>query len=277
MTVLTPERLGFRPVEGDDRAWRVELHGRSLIVRVLIRLDELEPVDAIQRDTMGTTDYDLIPASELVVVAETGGYVLATFDADSDEMLAAGFSWGGFFGGRPRLVSDFLGVRTSARSFGIGGAMKRLQASLAVRDGFDEIVWTVDPLRAANARLNFEKLGAVCHHYERNRYGEAFGEAHYGGLPTDRLHLTWSIRSERVADLLLGTSPRPLKEGAARFIPIPDDIDRVLAGSRNEALGWRLAVREQIEAHFADGWTIDGFAPAGAAGDHPALVLHQHK
>ncbi|MGH2550748.1 MAG: hypothetical protein ACRDHN_15245, partial [Thermomicrobiales bacterium] len=217
------------------------------------------------------------PASELVVVPETGGYVLATFDPESAEMLAAGFSWGGFFEGRPRLVSDFLGVRKQARSFGIGEAMKRLQAALAVRDGFEEIVWTVDPLRAANARLNFAKLGAVCHHYERNRYGEAFGEAHYGGLPTDRLHLTWPIHSEHVADLLLGTSPAnssSIEEGA-RFISIPDDLDRVLAGSRDEALRWRLLVREQIEEHFAGGWEIDGFAPAGAARKQPALVLHK--
>jgi predicted GNAT superfamily acetyltransferase len=277
MTVLTSEALGFTPIEGDDRAWRTELRGRNLIVRSLIHLDELEPVDDIQRDTMGNTDYDLIPASELVVVRETGGYVLATFDPESGEMLAAGFSWGGFFGGRPRLVSDFLGVRKEARSFGIGGAMKRLQAALAVRDGFEEIVWTVDPLRAANARLNFARLGAVCHHYERNRYGESFGEAHYGGLPTDRLHLSWLVRSEHVTDLLLGNSSRPSIEGEARFISIPDDIDRVLAESRNEALRWRLLVREQIEAHFADGWEIDGFAPAGAAGDQPALVLHQRK
>ncbi|CAN5449974.1 acyl-CoA N-acyltransferase [soil metagenome] len=275
MIALTPELLGFMPIDGDDRAWRVELRGRTLIVRALIHLDELEPVDDIQRQTMGTTDYDLIPASELVVVPETGGYVLATFDPESGAMLAAGFSWGGFFEGRPRLVSDFLGVRKEARSFGIGEAMKRLQASLAVRDGFEEIVWTVDPLRAANARLNFTKLGAVCHHYERNRYGEAFGEAHYGGLPTDRLHLTWLVRSEQVADLLLGQFPRSSLEREALFIPIPDDIDQVLAESRDEALRWRLLVREQIEEHFADGWEIDGFAPAGTVGEQPALVLHQ--
>jgi predicted GNAT superfamily acetyltransferase len=280
MTHLTPELLGFVPIDGDDRRWRLELRGRSLLFRELVHLDELEPVDDIQRLTMGTSDYDLIPASELVVVPETGGYVLATFDPESGEMLAAGFSWGGFFARKSRLVSDFLGVRKEARSFGIGEAMKRLQAALCVRDGFEEIVWTVDPLRAANARLNFAKLGAVCHHFERNRYGESFGEAHYGGLPTDRLHLTWPIHTERVAQLLLGRASIPSSienETAddARFIPIPDDIDRVLAASREEALRWRLLVREQIEAHFADGWEIDGFAPAGTVGAQPALVLHR--
>jgi predicted GNAT superfamily acetyltransferase len=281
MTDLTPGALGFLPSEQDGPAWRRELRGRTLLFRSLRHLDELEPVDDIQRETMGTSDYDLIPASELVVVPETGGHVLAVYElngTDPGRMLAAGYAWGGFVDGRPRLVSDFLGVRREVRSLGIGEAMKRLQAAIAFQAGFEEIVWTVDPLRSANARLNFTKLGAVCRHYERNRYGESFGEAHYGGLPTDRLHLTWPIRDARVVDLLLGrTSPRSFlieNDEAAHTVMIPENIDTVLAASRDDALRWRLRVRAELESLFDDGWQIDGFAPAGAAGPHPALVLH---
>lgn len=279
--LLTPETLGFRPVEGDEHAWRLELRNRPLRFRSLHRLEDLEPIDDFQRETLGTSDYDLIPASELVVVPETGGHVLAVY-ADEDhggEMLAAGFSWGGFVAGRPRLVSDFLGVRHTARSLGIGEAMKRLQAALASQAGFEEIAWTVDPLRAANARLNFSKLGAISYQYERNRYGESFGEAHYGGLPTDRLHVSWPIRDRRVIDLLLTSSqPHPVAatEDDARTVAIPDDIDIVLSASREEALRWRLRVRDEIETLFADGWQIDGFAPAGTLGTEPALVLHRN-
>lgn len=280
MITLTPESLGFMPVDGSDRAWRIDLRGRPLLVRSLEHLDDLEPIDDIQRETLGTTDYDLIPASELVVAPETGGYVLATYELHGDtpaRMIAAGFSWGGFFEGHPRLVSDFLGVRHEARSLGIGEAMKRLQAALATQAGFEEIVWTVDPLRAANARLNFSKLGAVCHHYERNRYGESFGEAHYGGMPTDRLHITWPIREQRVISLLLEPSRMRSSfiEGDARTIAIPNDIDAVLSASREDALGWRMRVRDETEALFSEGWQIDGFVPAGTAGNDPALVLHR--
>jgi predicted GNAT superfamily acetyltransferase len=281
MTELTPEALGFRPSAQDGRAWRLELRGRALLFRSLHRLDELEPVDDLQREALGTSEYDLIPASELVVALETGGHVLAAYALDEERpgsMLAAGFAWGGFVDGRPRLVSDFLGVRREARSFGIGEAIKRLQAAIAFQAGFEEIVWTVDPLRAANARLNFTKLGAVCQHYERNRYGESFGEAHYGGLPSDRLHVTWPIREARVIDLLLGrSSPQSFlieTDQAARTVMIPENIDAMLAASRDDALRWRLRVRAELESLFHDGWQIDGFAPAGAAGPQPALVLH---
>jgi predicted GNAT superfamily acetyltransferase len=280
MTVLTPEALGFAATGGPTPGWRRTLRGRSLLFRTLHRLDELIPVDDIQRETLGTSEYDLIPASELVVAPETGGHVLAAYELDGDgpgRMIAAGFAWGGFVDGQARLVSDFLGVRRDARSLGIGEAMKRLQAATATRDGFEEIVWTVDPLRAANARLNFIKLGAVSRHYERNRYGESFGEAHYGGLPTDRLHVRWPIREQRVIDRLLGPPPQPpaALDDSARTVAIPGHIDAVLGASREDALCWRLRVREEIEALFNEGWQIDGFAPAGLAGPHPALIAHR--
>lgn len=282
MTDLTPEALGFAAVEGESRSWTVTLGDRPILLRSLLHLEELEPIDDIQRETLGTTDYDLIPASELVVAPETGGYVLAAYDVQAttpDRMLAAGFSWGGFVDGRPRLVSDFLGVRQDARSIGIGQAMKRLQAAIASQAGFEEIVWTVDPLRAANARLNFARLGAVSHQYERNRYGESFGESHYGGIPTDRLHMSWQIRDPRVVHLLLGSAPQPssllAESGEYRAVAIPDNIDRVLSLSRADALSWRMRVRGELEALFADGWQVDEFAPAGVIGDDPALVLHR--
>ncbi len=275
MPNLTPEMLGFRPIE--PHAWRINLRGRKLLLRELFLLDELDPIDDLQREAFSASDYDLIPANELVVVHETGGHVLAAYELSGETpgpMIAAGFAWGGFMHGRPRLVSDFLGVRLSARSFGIGEAMKRLQAAIAVRDGFQEVVWTVDPLRAANARLNFAKLGAVSHHYERNRYGEAFAAAHYGGLPTDRVHLVWPVHSPRVIALLTGQI-FAADRGPTRFVALPDDIDRLMAESRDEALRWRLQVRDALETHFADGWEIDGFVSAGIAGADPALVLHR--
>lgn len=282
---LTPQALGFAPVDPEappveQAAWRMTVRGRLIEFRRLRHLPDLLPVEEIQRETFGMSDLDVIPASELVVVPETGGEVLAAALIEPDggqRVIGGGYSWGGFVHGRPRLVSDFLGVRREARSLGIGTEMKRLQAALASLAGFVEIVWTVDPLRAANARLNFSKLGAFSHEYERNRYGEDFAQAHYGGLPSDRLHITWPLGSARVRQRLLQPH-RPLAADLpadARLAPIPDDIDHLLAASRDEALAWRLRLRETLEQAFAEGWAITGYLPAGAAGDTPALVLEQ--
>ncbi len=276
---LTPEALGFEPREPGG-VWRRVVRGQAIEFRRLHTLSELAPVEELQRETFGATDLDVIPASELVVVPETGGLVLAAYLTDSAggrRMIAGGFAWGGFVRGRPRLVSDFLGVRPEARSLGIGAELKRLQAALGSLDGYEEIVWTVDPLRAANARLNFHKLGAYSRSYERDRYGQDFAQAHYGGLPSDRLHLVWPLPSTRVRQRLQRPEI-PLDHalpGGARLAPIPDDIDQLLATDRQAALAWRLHLRHTLEAAFADGWAITGFAPAGAGRDTPALVLEQ--
>jgi predicted GNAT superfamily acetyltransferase len=282
---LTPQSLGFAPVEPEapvsaQVAWRMEVRGRLVEFQRLRHLPDLLPVEEIQRETFGMSELDVIPASELVVVPETGGEVLTASLIATDGtalVIAGGFSWGGFVHGRPRLVSDFLGVRREARSLGIGTEIKRLQAALASVAGFAEIVWTVDPLRAANARLNFHKLGAFSREYERNRYGEDFAQAHYGGLPSDRLHITWPLASQRVRRRLLQPDA-PLGGSVpdgARLAAIPDDIDAVLNASREDALVWRMRLRDTLEQAFADGWAVTGYLPAGTAGTTPALVLEQ--
>ena len=180
------------------------------------RSAELVHAERLQEEVFGVSERDLIPANELIVVPETGGAVIAAFLPD-DPDRAAGvlLGWGGFVG-RPRIVSDFLAIRPEARSLGLATELKRLQAAIALSRGFEEIVWTVDPLRAANARLNFGKLGATAHQYEIDRYGSTFAASLYGGLPTDRLHVTWDIASPRVISRLLGQDDAQLPASTAR-------------------------------------------------------------
>lgn len=280
--MLAPAQLGFMPIDAAtpperQAAWEMALRGRMVRFKSLKTLEEFAPVERIERDTLGFDDVDLLSASALLTVPETGGAVLAAFldDGDGERMIAAGIGWGGFVDGRARLISDFLGVDRAARSLGIGAAMKRLQAATASVAGFEEIVWTVDPLRAANARLNFSKLRAYSDHYEQNRYGEAMGQSHYGGLPSDRLHVTWPLTSKRVIAALRQEPPRPREPGETRLVTIPDDIDAIIAGSKAEALAWRMRVREELEPLQAAGWVITDLVAAPHAGGESALLLEQ--
>ena len=280
--MITPAHLGFMPLDAatppeQQAAWDVALRGRLVRFRSLKTLEEFAPVERIEREALGFDDVDLLSASALLSVPETGGAVLAAFldDGDGERMIAAGIGWGGFVDGRARLISDFLGVDRTARSLGIGAAMKRLQAATASIAGFEEIVWTVDPLRAANARLNFGKLRAFADHYERNRYGETMGQSHYGGLPSDRLHVTWPLTSKRVIAALRQEPPRPRERGETRRVAIPDDIDAIIAGSKAAALAWRLRVREELEPLLEDGWVITDFAPAHHDEGASALLLER--
>jgi len=281
---LTATDLGFEPLPAAPGGWRKRLRGREIRFRPLRRLPDLLPVEDLQREVMGVDERDLIPASELVVVPETGGAVLGAFLPAAPEpeprLVGVVFAWGGWVEGRPRLVSDLLAVRAEHRNLGLGAELKKLQAAVALAAGFAQVVWTVDPLRAANARLNLEKLGATAAHYEENRYGVAFGAGLYGSLPSDRLHLTWEIASARVRDRLLGGAPpttpadvadlpayRPGSRHRRALVPLPADIDRLLAADPAAALRWRRRLRDALQHAFAAGYAVTGFA--AGVGEEP--------
>jgi predicted GNAT superfamily acetyltransferase len=284
---LDPAALGFSGSE--ESGWTGATRGREVLFRLLRTLAELDHAERLQEEVFGVSERDLIPANELIVVPETGGAVIAAFlPDDPDRAVGALVGWGGFVG-RPRIVSDFLAIRPEARSLGLATALKRLQAAIALSRGFAEIVWTVDPLRAANARLNFGKLGATADQYEIDRYGSTFATALYGGLPTDRLHITWDIASPRVISRLLSQDaaqippsqhdPAPFAPGMSEdeaLVTLPADIDALLAARPDEALAWRLALRETLCQAFAAGFAITGFRPAAGDGD-PAYLLERRQ
>lgn len=296
-TPFTPKDLGFvetptGPSLTDEPSWSKRCGGDDVSFRRLRSLAELGPVEELQRVVFaGITDLDLVAAGMLVAVPETGGEVLGAFVRGPGGEKLVGFviGWGGYVHGRPRVLSDMLGVLPDYRGAGLGAELKKLQAAIALVAGFVEIVWTVDPLRAANARLNFEKLGAHADRYEIDRYGAGFATELYGGMPTDRLHLTWPLTAEAVHERL--THPPPprtradiadlpmldLASGAAPppegVVPIPADIDALLVRDPDAALAWRLAVRGALVPAFAQGYAVTGFARATVPGNDPVLVL----
>jgi predicted GNAT superfamily acetyltransferase len=278
----TAADLGFTGNEASG--WTRSIRGRKVQFRLLRTLHDLSQAEHLQEEVFGVSERDLIPANELIVVAETGGAVIGAF-VPAQAKHAAGIivGWGGFIG-RPRLVSDFLAVRPEARNLGLAAELKRLQAVIALERDFVEIVWTVDPLRAANARLNFGKLGAIATGYEIDRYGSGFAPRLYGGMPSDRLHVTWNIRSQPVIELLLSRADPVPSQGqplppytpdggqTTARVDIPADIDTLLTENPRQAHDWRLLVRESLLGAFSEGFAVTGFQPADH-GRPPALIL----
>jgi predicted GNAT superfamily acetyltransferase len=264
---VAPETLGFEI--GSEGWWKTVGERRLLFTRLRSHQD-LERTERLQYRVFGVSDRDLASSSILVTVHETGGEVLGAFHGERLVGFVSG--WGGYVDGRSRIVSDLMAVEAGYRG-GIGFALKALQAVVASQAGFEEIVWTVDPLRAANARLNFERLGAHARMYLRNVYGEHFGVSLYGGLPSDRLFITWPLHSARVRSRLLGRY-QPLAPAALatllEYAPgttesrvrltVPGDFDALLASDPARAREWRFRLRHNLEAAFASGYALTGFA-----------------
>lgn len=262
---LTAQALGF---ETTQDGWRKRVGERVLEFRRVRSRADFEQCERLQLEVFGVSEHDLASFSILVIVPKTGGEVLGAFDGEHMAGYIQGY--GGYVAGRPRLVSDLMAVEPAYRG-GLGYALKTLQAVVAVEAGFPEMVWTVDPLRAANARLNFERLGAYCDEYVEDLYGADFAEGLYGGMPSDRLLVTWPLTSERVVSRLLD-GHEPLSLTAIAHLPdhpanaprtrlaIPSDIDTLLARDPAAARDWRLRLRAALQHAFTHGYAITGFA-----------------
>ncbi len=209
---ITARALAFTVI---DDGWRRTVGGRDLYFRRVRTRADFEQCERLQREVFGVSEHDLASYSIMVIIPKTGGEVLGAFDGS--RMVGYIQGYGGYVNGQPRLISDLMAVEPEYRG-GLGYALKVLQAAVTLDAGFEEMTWTVDPLRAANARLNFERLGAHSREYVENLYGDDFAEGLYGGMPSDRLVVTWPLTSERVRQRLL-SGYQPLSADALSSRP----------------------------------------------------------
>lgn len=282
--VLHPAALGFR---ADGDGWLREVGGRTLRFHRVRTRAEFAGCERLQREVFGVSETDLASFSIMAIIPKTGGEILGVTDPTSGDLIGYIQGYGGFVHQQPVLVSDLMAVLPAYRG-GVGYALKTLQACVALADGFPQMSWTVDPLRAANARLNHERLGATAHEYGRDLYGTDFAGGLYGGMPSDRLIVRWDLTSPRVhqrllhpashtpptADALTATPAWGVQRDATApvHLPIPRDIDAVLAADPQAALAWRMQLRDALEAAFAAGYRITGFI-GDAASPTSAFVL----
>lgn len=210
----------------------------------------------------------IVPASLLRAAVSSGGLVLGAWDGD----VLAGYVFG-FLGqrqlsGRPRLLhhSHVLAVLPAYRRQGLGVALKREQGRLAREQGCEVMTWTFDPLRARNAHLNLRSLGATAVIYEANYYG-TMHDAQNGTLDSDRLLVTWWLDTEPAPRAVAGGQPRVLDgfrvmrdlDAPELLLPVPADLDRLLADDPGAAAAWRVAVREAFQHYLARGYAAVDF------------------
>lgn len=242
---------------------------RDFTIRELTGVEELRQAEDLQLQVWGR---DSIPESRdlLRAMQSSGGFVAGAFR--EGEMV--GFCWGFPTRDASVLHSHRLGVPEKWRSQGVGAALKEFQRDWCRENGYRSIHWTVDPLRAANAELNYHRLGAISRRYLVDFYGEMDGLDSF--MPSDRLLVEWDVQVDRrpapteLADselypqAVLANEVRVGRPRFAAFAPqtpllivqIPADIHRVTAEDRALALLWRVHIRELLLALLEDGYTI---------------------
>jgi predicted GNAT superfamily acetyltransferase len=258
-----------------------------------------QPVDALnflvqlQQRTWGMPPEEVVPANLLAVLADTGGSLLVAYHPE------AGFNADGWLGfaialgsHRDTLVSHMLGVREDVRGTqDIGWHLKVIQAYEALRAGHGSVIWTFDPMRGVNARLNLEKLGAQAVELTINKYGALHSNL-YGDVPTDRLTARWNLldpltwtrisavadgtyRSPRLAEIvhLPDATPETIRDLHPRRphrlrYRIPGDVDQLMRTDPETAIRWRHEMRDVLSALLRT-----KSARIGAAAGHDPLAV----
>jgi predicted GNAT superfamily acetyltransferase len=138
-------------------------------LRDLERIEEFRQVVELERQIWGVDYDDVVTVPILTVTVKRGGVLIGAFD--NDRMIAFVYSLPGIKDGKPIQWSHMLGVIDEYRSAGLGRTLKLEQRQRSMEIGCDLVEWTYDPMQAANAHLNFAKLGVVVEEYAINVYG----------------------------------------------------------------------------------------------------------
>ncbi|HVB38545.1 MAG TPA: hypothetical protein VND92_08400 [Vicinamibacterales bacterium] len=254
-------------------------------LRDLTTLDEFEAVVKLEREIWGFgPGEDTVPLAILAISVKRGGILMGAFDGP--RMIGFVYSLAGMKDGQPTQWSHMLGVVEERRGSGAGHRLKLAQRERALARGLDLIEWTFDPLQAANAHLNFRKLGIVVEEYAENIYGESTSPLH-GRTPTDRFIAQWWIRKPHVERRLEAAGPlmraadvaaaptvnRTTAAGRWRecdgfdlsltdrrvLVEIPVGFTEMLRDDPGLADAWRMATREIFQHYFRRGYRAVDF------------------
>jgi len=253
---------------------------------------EYKLCEALQQEIWQADPVEIVPADLMIITQRHGGLVLGAFDENrnlvgclygfagttaSDNPLAKKHKW--------QHCSHIMGVHNSWRGKGIGHQLKIAQRNWALKEGYEIVTWTFNPLEGANATLNIAKLGARCACYLRNIYGE-LPDGLNSGLLSDRFEVVWELRSERVnVRLNNGRETKGIRAAyntdisvlnAGRFnydgwleptnpievteqkvlIEFPVNFQELKSHSLDLAISWQLNLRQACEWAFRSGYVV---------------------
>jgi predicted GNAT superfamily acetyltransferase len=192
-------------------------------------------------------------------------------------MVGASFGFLGERDGDIFMHSHMTGVDPNVQRAGIGFALKLHQRAWALSRNLERIEWTFDPLIRHNSFFNLVKLGAEIVDYHDNFYG-AMPDGINAGDESDRVLVSWDLRSQRVATACDNGLPEPdvealRVEGAQVILDydedgmpvpssgtapvllchIPDDAVALRHAKPTAALAWRRSLRETLGTALRNG------------------------
>jgi len=241
--------------------------------------DEIRKGVEVIKQAWGVMDMSTIMKDLLTAIKFTGGLVLLAYE--KDQVVGISFS---FLAQRNKnffLYSHMTGVVQEFRNTDLGYSLKLTQREWAIKNGFDLVAWTFDPLQGLNSNFNLHKLGAIARNYRRNHYGTMMDSLNFG-IPSDRVVAEWFISSRHVKSRLnkkfkkygeLKNAVITEEKNDYRIpvdidleldddyiaIEIPRDINNVKKKSIEDAITWRTMTSDVYEHYFSKGFALIDF------------------
>jgi len=250
--------------------------GSGVELRPLGALGDADGILGVMVATWG--EFQQIPRELIRALQESGNVPHGAFAAG--ELVGYVLGWAGVDEEGLHVHSHMLAVLPDLRSRGVGYALKLAQRAQGLDQGIHVARWTFDPLVARNAYFNLVKLGAGADRFHRNFYGE-MDDLLNRGERTDRLVVRWDLDPDpgrapvdaRHAVVVLDRegpedAPRPSAVTKADVGPaavrIPRDHPALREADPGLAREWRDAVADALDACFAAGLAVRGWASEGA-------------
>lgn len=272
-------------------------------IKRLLTARQFHQAVELQKDYWGTDASNLVPGHVLHTICHHGGHLLGAYDGGQ----LIGFVMG-FFGtamnseasAAPEvpdmeraasnllIMSKRMLVLRQYRGRNIGFKLKMAQRDIALKQGIDLVTWTVDPLLAANAHLNFRKLGALSSRFAVNYFDYPESDSLYA----DRLVVHWRVKGKRAQACASGCrsgrtlrqcldentpivnaseasgptlAPRAFSQHPNAYsllVEIPPDIRHLDEDVPVLARRWRRHIRELMGRLMASGYVVADFVSA---------------
>ena len=251
-----------------------------LTIRDFSSLQDYADCVALQDATWGESFSERVPGAILRVSQRIGGVAAGAFD-EHGRMIGFVFGMTGVRDGELVHWSDMLAVRDELRGQGIGEQLKIFQRDKVMALGVRSMLWTFDPVQSKNANFNINHLGALPIEYVPDMYGSNTGSALHGTLPTDRFIVRWELTDRKApkhAPLPISGETLPVANPVgddgvpfAALLPsnsshagpvrvqVPADFGSVHRERAENAMRWRLVLREVMSAWLGAGYRVKAF------------------
>jgi predicted GNAT superfamily acetyltransferase len=255
----------------------------SITYRELRTSEEFEALVDLEMTVWQMDGRGAVPENIMQAIAHTGGSVMGAFDGE--QMIGFALAFLAREDGEIYPWSHMAAVMPAYQSQGIGFRVKQAQRDWALRQGYERMGWTFDPLQRRNANFNLRHLGAFAQVYHINFYGE-MRDGLNAGLPSDRLQVTWRLTSPRVVAHAEGATTLAVTEAMIEKAPfllcadesgqphaapnttldapvyrvqIPYDAPTMKQTQPELLFEWQLALRAALQAGFAQGYVAVDF------------------